>query len=100
MRRGACEAQNISSWRQWQSRPNRIDNNRPSSLGTDVPHWLRLVVARVHFVDSLLSQIMPLAPSSAYQGLSLTAGDPSEVRHGSEALHRRLGFFDIHRAIA
>jgi len=40
---------------------------------------MRLAVARVHFVDSLLRQTMPLAPSPAYQGLSLTAGDPSEV---------------------
>ena len=35
-------------------------------------------------------------PGSAFN----RARDLAEVRHGSEAFHRRLGIFDIHRAVA
>ena len=40
------------------------------------------------------------AGSSCTRECLYQAGDLAEVRHGSEALHWRLGFFDIHRAVA
>src|SRR4030095_14000330 len=76
----------------------RGPSSRNAARQANVCHTRASGVGVTPFGAPLLYQTTTLAPSSAYRGALSTAGDSSEVSHGSDALHRRSFLLYLYRA--